>query len=263
MASPKGEFVEAVAQREIVAAIVARRQPLVGDEQVVQPPRPRQADLVGRVEHGGGIAQQFARALDGDRLQERLRRQPRPALEHVLQMRGRQPHMIGDILDRGLLAPAPGDDIRARGGWWRNRSRAGCGMSSMASSRHEVCPRYRARGPGPATRLRRARIRDRVPAPTQQRQRVAGEADEIVDQRGLRHARVRDGAPDHEGFEPQAPRRCRRRKRPRSRAACVSSHSPATARDRPCRAWPTSRATSSGARAIAPRSLASVSGAGS
>ena len=66
---------------EVVAPIVAGRQRLVGDEEVVQPARAGEADVIGRVEHGRRIAQKFARALDGDRLQERLRRQPGPALE--------------------------------------------------------------------------------------------------------------------------------------------------------------------------------------
>ncbi len=98
--------VEAVAQDEVVAAIVAGRQRLVRDEQVVQPARTRKPDVVGRVEHAGGIAQKLAGALDGDRLQERLRRQAGPTLEHMLEVGGRQSHLGRDLLDRGLVAPA-------------------------------------------------------------------------------------------------------------------------------------------------------------
>ena len=78
--------VEAVGEAQVVAAIVARRQRLMGDEEVVQPARAGKADVVGGVEHARRIAQQFARALDGDRLQKGLRRQPRPALEDVLKV---------------------------------------------------------------------------------------------------------------------------------------------------------------------------------
>ncbi len=73
--------VEAVSERQIVAAIVARRQRLVGDEQVMQPARAGQADVIGRVEHARRIAQELPRPLDGDRLQERFRRQPAQRLK--------------------------------------------------------------------------------------------------------------------------------------------------------------------------------------
>ena len=102
---------EAIAKNEIVAPVVARRQRLVGDEQVVQPARAGKADVVSRVEHGRRIAQKLARPLDGDRLQERLRRQPGPALEQVLEMGGREADMPGDRLDRRLVAVAGGDEL--------------------------------------------------------------------------------------------------------------------------------------------------------
>ena len=88
--------VEAVGEAQAVAAIVARRQRLMGDEEVVQPARPGKADVVGGVEHARRIAQQFARALDGDRLQKGLRRQPRPALEDVLKVRSGEADVVGD-----------------------------------------------------------------------------------------------------------------------------------------------------------------------
>ena len=63
----------------------AGRHGVVGDEEVVQPAGPGQADLVGRVEHGGGIGEQRAGMVEGERLDEGLRRQPRPAGEKPLQ----------------------------------------------------------------------------------------------------------------------------------------------------------------------------------
>ena len=85
---------EAISQRQVVATIVARGQRLMGDEQVMQPARAGKADVVGRVEHARRIAQEFARALDGDGLQKRLRRQPGPALENMLEVRSRKADML-------------------------------------------------------------------------------------------------------------------------------------------------------------------------
>ncbi len=107
----EGRGMEAVSERQIVAPIVARSQRLVGDEQVMQPARAGKADVIGRVEHARRVAQEFPRALDGDGLQERLRRQPRPALENVLEVRSRKADMVGDRLDRRLIAIAPGDEL--------------------------------------------------------------------------------------------------------------------------------------------------------
>ena len=67
----------------------ARRHRLVGDEQIVQAAGPGQPDLVGGVEHARGIAQQRARMIERDRLQEGLRRQAGPAAEQVMQLAGR------------------------------------------------------------------------------------------------------------------------------------------------------------------------------
>ena len=98
---------EAVGDRQAFAAGLpfAGRHRLVGDEQVVQPARAGQADLVGGVEHARGIAQQLARAVERQRLQERLRRQPGPAAEQVMQFGRRDAGGFGDLLDLGLRAP--------------------------------------------------------------------------------------------------------------------------------------------------------------
>ena len=86
-AVPNGRGVKAVGDGQPFAAGLpfARRHRLVGDEQIVQPARPGQADLVGGVEHARGIAQQLARMIERERLQERLRRQPGPAAEQMMQ----------------------------------------------------------------------------------------------------------------------------------------------------------------------------------
>ena len=53
----EGRGVEAISQRQIVAPVVAGRQRLVGDEQIVQPARAGEADVIGRVEHARRVAQ--------------------------------------------------------------------------------------------------------------------------------------------------------------------------------------------------------------
>ena len=52
---------------------VARRHRLVGDEQVVQAARAREADLVGGVEHARRVGEQRLGVVERDRLQEGLR----------------------------------------------------------------------------------------------------------------------------------------------------------------------------------------------
>ena len=79
------------------------------DEQIVQPAGAGQADFVGRIEHACGIAQQLARAVERERLQKRLRRQPGPAPEQMMQLGGCDAGRFGDRLDLGLLAPMPAD----------------------------------------------------------------------------------------------------------------------------------------------------------
>ena len=103
---------EAEAHDEAGAAglVVARRHGLVGDEQIVQAPGARQTDLVGGVEHAGGVGEQRLGAVERKRLQERLRRQAAPTPEQVVHMRRRQPDMRGDVVERGLLPPALRDE---------------------------------------------------------------------------------------------------------------------------------------------------------
>ena len=129
--------VEAIGEAQPFAPIVARRQRLVGDEEVVQPARAGKTDVVGGVEHAGGVTQQFPRALDGDRLQERLRRQPRPALEDVLKVRGREADVRGDGLDRGLVAPARRNEFDRIS----DRGVVGAGIDgNVGHVEHDVCP---------------------------------------------------------------------------------------------------------------------------
>ena len=87
----------------------AGRHRLMGDEQIVQPAGAGQADFVGGVEHACGIAQQLPRAVERQRLQERLRRQPGPAPEQMVQFGRRHAGGFGDGLDLGLLAPMAAD----------------------------------------------------------------------------------------------------------------------------------------------------------
>ena len=81
----------------------------MGDEQIVQPAGAGQADFVGGVEHARGVAQQLPRAVERERLQERLRRQPGPAAEQVMQFGRRDAGGLGDGFDFGLLAPMAAD----------------------------------------------------------------------------------------------------------------------------------------------------------
>ena len=105
---PERRGVEPVAHGQALAARleVARGHRLVGDEKIVQPRRARKAKLVGRVKDAGGIGQQRLSVVEGDGLQEGLGRQPAPAPKQVVHMRGRQARMVGDRLQRGLVAPA-------------------------------------------------------------------------------------------------------------------------------------------------------------
>src|SRR5262249_62045966 len=77
---------EAVGELEAFAARLpfAGRHRLVGDEQVVQPAGAGEADLVARVEHARGVAQQLARMVERQRLYERLACQPAPAAEPMI-----------------------------------------------------------------------------------------------------------------------------------------------------------------------------------
>ncbi len=81
----------------------------MGHEQVVQPARTAQPDLVGGVEHAGGIAQQIARVIERQRGKEILRRQPGPAAEQMMQFGRRHLGSFRDGVDIGLLAPIAAD----------------------------------------------------------------------------------------------------------------------------------------------------------
>ena len=87
----------------------ARRHRFVGHEQIVQAAGAGQPDLISGVEHARGIAQQLPRAVERERLQERLRRQPGPAAEQVMQFGRRDAGGFGDGFDLGLLAPMAAD----------------------------------------------------------------------------------------------------------------------------------------------------------
>ncbi len=88
---------------------LAGRHRLVGDEQVVQTARAGQADFVGGVEHARRVAQQLPCAVERQRLQKRLRRQPGPAAEQVMQFGRCDAGGFGDGFDFGLLAPVAAD----------------------------------------------------------------------------------------------------------------------------------------------------------
>ena len=109
----EGRGMEAVADVDALAArlVGAGRHGLVGDEEIVQPAGAGQADLVGRVENRSRIGEQRAGMIEGQRLDEALRRQARPAGEQALQGERLQPDMAGDALQRRLLAPAPRDEL--------------------------------------------------------------------------------------------------------------------------------------------------------
>ena len=129
----------------------ARRHRFVGDEQIVQPARAGQADLIGGVEHARRIAQQLPRAVERERLQERLRREPRPAAEQMMQLGRGDAGGFGDGFDLGLVAPMIADvsdgaahDARSR------RRRAASGVRSGMRSGESmavsiICTRSRPR----------------------------------------------------------------------------------------------------------------------
>ena len=102
---------EAVGDGQAFAARLpfARRHRLVGDEQIVQPARAGQADFVGGVQHARRGAQQVARVVERERLQEGLRRQPAPAAEQMMQLGRRDAGGVGDGVDLGLRAPVAAD----------------------------------------------------------------------------------------------------------------------------------------------------------
>jgi hypothetical protein len=88
---------------------LARRHRFVRDEQIVQPAGPGQADFVGRFQHARRRAQQFARMVERERLQEGFRRQAAPAAEQMMQIGRGNAGGFGDGLDLGLRAPMAAD----------------------------------------------------------------------------------------------------------------------------------------------------------
>ncbi len=104
----------------------------MGDEEVVQPARTRQADLVGGIEDGGGIGKQRARVVEGQRLQEALRRQAGPAGEQALEGERLEADMIGDALERRLVPPLPRNELDSAAHGFVIRHLAGGGFGIEA-----------------------------------------------------------------------------------------------------------------------------------
>ena len=82
----------------------------MGDEQVMQPARARQARVERGIEHAGGIAQQALRMVQGERLHESLWRQPGPAAEQMVQFIRRHGGSIRHRLDGRLRPPVLRDE---------------------------------------------------------------------------------------------------------------------------------------------------------
>ena len=69
----------------------------------------RTAHFVAGIEHACGVAQQLPRAVERERLQERLRRQSGPAAEQVMQFGRCDAGRLGNGFDFGLLTPMAAD----------------------------------------------------------------------------------------------------------------------------------------------------------
>ena len=82
----------------------------MGDEQIVQPARARQAGVERGVEHAGGIAQQALGMVERQRLHEGLWRQPGPAAEQMVQFVRRDAGGIRHRFDGRLRAPVLRDE---------------------------------------------------------------------------------------------------------------------------------------------------------
>ena len=82
----------------------------MGDEQIMQPARARKPGVERGIEHAGGIAQQALGMIERQRLHERLRRQPGPAAEQMVQFVRRHGGGIRHRLDGRLRAPVLGDE---------------------------------------------------------------------------------------------------------------------------------------------------------
>ena len=88
----------------------AGRHALMGHKEIMQAARAGKPELIGGVEDGGRIPQQLAGMVEGDRLQEGLGAQARPAREQALQMGGAEACLIRQGLERGLVAPVLGNE---------------------------------------------------------------------------------------------------------------------------------------------------------
>ena len=82
----------------------------MGDEEVVQPSRARQAGVEGGVEHARGVPQQALGVVERQRLHERLWRQPGPAAEQMVQLIGCHTGGVRHRLDGRLRPPVLGDE---------------------------------------------------------------------------------------------------------------------------------------------------------
>ena len=58
----------------------------MGHEQIMQPTGAGQSDLIGGIEHTGGIAQQLSGVIDRKRLKEGFRAEASPPHEQALEM---------------------------------------------------------------------------------------------------------------------------------------------------------------------------------
>jgi hypothetical protein len=82
----------------------------VRDEEVVQTAAAGEAHLVGGVEHAGRAFEERARVVHGDGLHELLGAQAAPALEELLAVRGAEPQVLGQTVERRLLGPGLGQE---------------------------------------------------------------------------------------------------------------------------------------------------------
>ena len=105
-------LVDTPAQHEVGthALVLAGRDRLEADEQVVQARAAGQADLEGGPQDALVGAQQRLGVLDGQEAQEALGADAGPAAEHALGMERADAHGVGHLLERGLLQPVVGDE---------------------------------------------------------------------------------------------------------------------------------------------------------
>ena len=82
----------------------------MGDEQIVQPARTREAGVERGIEHAGGVAQQAFGVIEGQRLHESLWRQPGPAAEQMVEFIRRDAGGFRHRFDGRLRAPVFRDE---------------------------------------------------------------------------------------------------------------------------------------------------------